>query len=63
MPKVEVPEDLHKNVKKFAIDHNLTIKDAYAQLVQFALDQKYDKNSLKKILKDKGSSDNIIVGS
>jgi hypothetical protein len=63
MPKVEVSESLHKNVKKFAVEHDLTLKDAYAHLVEYALEQKYDKMSLKKILKEKGSQDDIIVGS
>lgn len=62
MSKVEIPETLHKKVKKFAVEHDLSIKDAYAHLVEFALDQKYDKASLKKILKE-SESDEIIVGS
>jgi hypothetical protein len=64
MSKAEVPEKLHKEVKKFAVEHDMTLKDAYANLIEYALAQKYDKAALKKILKDKGSSqDNIIVGS
>lgn len=62
MPKVEFSDDIHKEVKKFAVEHDLSLKDAYALLVKFALDQKYDKNTLKKMLKGKGRDD-IIVGS
>ena len=64
MPKADIPENLHKEVKKFAVEHDLSLKDAYARLIEYALDQKYDKHSLKKILKEKGASqDDIIVGS
>lgn len=64
MSKVEVSEALHKKVKKFAVEHDLSIKDAYAHLVDYALEQKYDKLALKKILKEKTSDkDDIIVGS
>jgi hypothetical protein len=64
MPKAEIPEKLHKEVKKFAVDHDLSVKDAYAQLVEYALGQKYDKTALKKMLKEKGTNqDDIIVGS
>lgn len=64
MSKAEISEKLHKEVKKFAVEHDMSIKDAYACLLQYALDQKYDKSSLKKILKEKGSGqDDIIVGS
>jgi hypothetical protein len=63
MPKVEVPELLHKEVKKFAVDHDLSLKDAYACLIRFALEQKHDKHALKKILNEKGANDDIIVGS
>ena len=64
MSKADIPEKLHKEVKKFAVDHDLSLKDAYAQLIEYALHQTYDKNSLKKILKEKGASqDDIIVGS
>jgi hypothetical protein len=63
MPKVEVPDGLHKEVKKFAVEHDLSIKDAYSKLVQFALEQKFDKNAMKKILNEKGAGNDIIVGS
>lgn len=64
MSKVEVSDTLHKKVKKFAVEHDLSIKDAYAHLVEFALEQKYDKLALKKILKEKmPDKDDIIVGS
>lgn len=64
MPKADIPESLHKSVKKFAVEHDLSLKDAYARLIEYALEQKYDKASLKKILKEKGvSQDDIIVGS
>jgi hypothetical protein len=63
MPKVETPEGLHKEVKKFAVDYNMSVKDAYACLVRFALEQKHDKHALKKILNQKGADDDIIVGS
>lgn len=63
MPKVEVPELLHKEVKKFAVDHDLTTRDAYACLIRYALEQKHDKHALKKILDGKGADDDIIVGS
>ncbi len=64
MPKADVPENLHKEVKKFAVDHDLSLKDAYARLLEYALEQKYDKTAVKKILKEKGASqDDIIVGS
>ncbi len=63
MPKVEMPDGLHKEVKKFAVDHDLAVKDAYARLVQYALEQKHDKNAVKKILNEKGAGDDIIVGS
>jgi len=64
MPKADIPEKLHKEVKKFAVDHDLSLKDAYARLIEYALEQKYDKAALKKILKEQGASqDDIIVGS
>ncbi len=63
MPKVEVPDGLHKEVKKFAVEHDLSIKDAYSKLVEYALEQKFDKNAMKKILNEKGARDDIIVGS
>jgi hypothetical protein len=63
MPKVEMPDGLHKEVKKFAVEHDLSIKDAYAKMVQFALEQKHDKHALKKILNEKGADSDIIVGS
>ncbi len=64
MPKADSPEKLHKEVKKCAVEHDMSLKDAYSHLVEYALEQKYDKAALKKILKDKGSErDNIIVGS
>ncbi|WP_048198254.1 hypothetical protein [Methanocella arvoryzae] len=63
MSKVEIPDKVHKEVKKFAVDHDMTIKDAYASLIGFALEQKHDKLALKKILKDKPGQDDIIVGS
>ena len=63
MPKVEMPEALHKEVKKFAVDQDLSVKDAYSRLVRFALEQKHDKHALKKILNEKGAEDDIIVGS
>ncbi len=65
MPKADIPEKLHKEVKKFALDHDLSLKDAYARLIEYALDQKYDKSAVKKILKEKGApgQDDIIVGS
>ena len=64
MSKADIPENLHKEVKKFAVEHDLSLKDAYAQLIEYALQQKYDKHALKKILKEKGASqDDIIVGS
>ncbi len=58
-----MPDGLHKEVKKFAVDHDLSAKDAYAKLVKYALDQKFDKNAVKKILDEKGADDDIIVGS
>lgn len=63
MPKVDMPDGLHKEVKKFALEHDLSLKEAYAMLVQYALEQKFDKNALKKILNEKGAADDIIVGS
>jgi len=63
MPKVDMPDGLHKEVKKFAVDHDLSAKDTYAKLVKYALDQKFDKNAVKKILDEKGADDDIIVGS
>ncbi|MGA9140494.1 MAG: hypothetical protein WBZ29_09735 [Methanocella sp.] len=63
MPKVEMPDGLHKEVKKFAVEHDLSIKDAYAKLVQYSLEQKHDKHALKKILNEKGADSDIIVGS
>jgi hypothetical protein len=63
MSKVEIPDKVHKEVKKFAVEHDMSIKDAYVSLVEFALDQKHDKLALKKILRDKPGQDNIIVGS
>ena len=63
MSKVDIPDKVHKEVKKFALDHDISIKDAYVSLVGFALEQKHDKVALKKMLKDKQDQDNIIVGS
>ena len=63
MPKAEVPEGLHKDVKKFAVDHDLSVKDAYACLIRFALEQKHDRHALKRILNEQGADDDIIVGS
>ena len=63
MPKVEMPGSLHKEVKKFALEHDVSLKDAYAKLVQYALEQKHDKHAIKKILNEKGADDDIIVGS
>jgi hypothetical protein len=64
MPKADIPERLHKEVKKFAAEHDMSLKDAYSRLIEYALEQKYDKAALKKILREKGSSqDDIIVGS
>ena len=64
MSKVEIPDKVHKEVKKFAVEHDMTIKDAYASLIGFALEQKHDKLAMKKILKDnKPGQDDIIVGS
>ena len=63
MAKAEIPEKLHKDVKKFALEHDLTLKDAYTMLLRYSLDQRFDKATLKKILNEKGGSDDIIVGS
>lgn len=63
MPKVDMPEGLHKEVKKFAVEHDLSLKDAYGKLVQYALEQKHDKHALKKIMNEKGVDNDIIVGS
>jgi hypothetical protein len=64
MSKADIPEKLHKEVKKFAVDHDLSIKDAYAHLIEYALEQKYDRIALKKILREKDAGQNdIIVGS
>lgn len=63
MAKADIPENLHKEVKKFALEHDLTLKDAYALLVKYALDQRFDKYTLKKMLNENGGSDDIIVGS
>ncbi len=64
MPKADIPDKLHKEVKKFAVEHDMSLKDAYSHLVEYALEQKYDKAALKKILRDKGpDQDDIIVGS
>jgi hypothetical protein len=64
MSKADIPEKLHKEVKKFAVDHDLSIKDAYAHLLEYALEQKYDRVALKKILREKDAGQNdIIVGS
>ena len=63
MSKVEIPNKVHKEVKKFALDHDISIKDAYSSLVEYALEQKHDRIAVKKILKDKTSQDDIIVGS
>ena len=64
MPKADIPENLHKEVKKFAVEHDLSIKDAYAHLIEYALEQKYDRIALKKILREKDAGQNdIIVGS
>lgn len=56
-------DGLHKEVKKFAVEYDLSIKDAYAKLVQYALEQKHDKHAIKKILNEKGADGDIIVGS
>jgi hypothetical protein len=63
MPKADIPEKMHKDVKKFALEHDMTLKDAYATLIRYALDQRFDKSALKKMLNEKGGSDDIIVGS
>jgi len=63
MAKADIPEKLHKDVKKFALEHDLTLKDAYALLIKYALDQRFDKHTLKKMLNEKSGSDDIIVGS
>ncbi|AFD00755.1 hypothetical protein Mtc_2015 [Methanocella conradii HZ254] len=65
MSKADIPEKLHKEVKKFAVEHDMSIKDAYVHLLEYALEQRYDKAALKKILKERGPSgqDDIIVGS
>lgn len=64
MSKADIPEKLHKEVKKFAVEHDMSLKDAYSHLIEYALEQKHDKAALKKILKEKGSGqDDIIVGS
>jgi hypothetical protein len=64
MSKADIPEKLHKEVKKFAVEHDLSLKDAYARLIEYALEQKYDKAALKRILKEKDAGQNdIIVGS
>jgi hypothetical protein len=64
MSKADIPEKLHKEVKKFAVEHDLSIKDAYAHLIEYALEQKYDRIALKKILREKDAGQNdIIVGS
>lgn len=64
MSKVEIPDKVHKEVKKFALEHDLSLKDAYAGLVEFALEHKHDRTAVKKIKRDKGSGDDeIIVGS
>jgi hypothetical protein len=64
MSKADIPENLHKEVKKFAVEHDLSIKDAYAHLLEYALEQKYDRIALKKILREKDAGQNdIIVGS
>lgn len=63
MPKADIPEKLHKEVKKFAVEHDMSLKDAYASLIKYALDQRFDKVAMKKILNEKDGSDDIIVGS
>jgi|GEM_PF-5754285 len=64
MSKADIPEKLHKEVKKFALEHDLSLKDAYAHLIEYALQQKYDRVELKKILREKDAGQNeIIVGS
>jgi len=64
MPKADIPEKLHKEVKKFAVEHDLSLKDAYSRLIEYALEQKYDRGALKKMLKEKSTGqDDIIVGS
>lgn len=64
MSKADIPENLHKEVKKFALEHDLSLKDAYAHLIEYALQQKYDRVALKKILREKNAGENeIIVGS
>lgn len=61
MSKADIPEKLHKEVKKFAVEHDLSIKDAYVHLIEYALEQKYDKAALKKILKEKVSNQSDII--
>ena len=63
MAKADIPEKLHKDVKKFALEHDLTLKDAYALLIKYALEQRFDKSTLKRMLNEKGGQDDIIVGS
>lgn len=64
MPKADIPDGLHREVKRFAVEHDLSLKDAYARLVEFALEQRHDRVALKKILGEKGAGqDDIIVGS
>ena len=63
MAKADIPEKLHKDVKKFALEHDLTLKDAYTLLIKYALDQRFDKSTLKRMLNEKGGQDDIIVGS
>ena len=63
MAKADIPEKLHKDVKRFALEHDLTLKDAYALLLKYALDQRFDKSTLKRMLNEKSGSDDIIVGS
>jgi hypothetical protein len=65
MSKADIPDKLHKEVKKFAVEHDMSIKDAYIHLLEYALEQKYDRAALKKILKERGTTgqDDIIVGS
>ena len=64
MSKADIPEKLHKEVKKFAVEHDLSLKDAYAHLIEYTLEQKHDRTALKKILREKNAGQNeIIVGS
>jgi cystathionine gamma-synthase len=44
-------------------DRVVSVKDTYAHLVQYALEQKHDKHALKRILNEKVADNDIIVGS